>query len=92
MLGKMRTMLRVHDRERRIEDGSKSRRYRFPQHSAGCGALEKFVNQGLVGLGFFCGQAAEAREQRWGDADSDELLRFPGLGATDATGALQFRI
>ena len=60
--------------------------------SAWGGAFEEFVDQSLVRLGAFCGQAAETSQQRRGDAYGDELLGVAGLGPADAARALQLRV
>lgn len=54
------------------------------------GALEQFVNQGLVWLGLSGGQAAETSEQTGIDANRDELLGMAGFRTAYAAGALEF--
>jgi hypothetical protein len=60
--------------------------------SARGGAFQEFVNQSLIRLGSFRGEAAQTSEQRRGDADSDELLGVAGLGPADAARAFEFHV
>ena len=67
-------------------DGSRELR-----HALAGGAVEEFVDEGLVGFGLFGGEAAEAVEESGVDANGDELFGVGGFGAADAAGAFQFR-
>ena len=58
-------------------------------HALAGGAVEEFVDEGLVGLGLFGGEAAEAFEERGVDANGDELFGVGRFGAADAAGAFQ---
>lgn len=54
------------------------------------GPFQQFVDEGLVGLGLFGGEAAELRQQLWINTDGDELLSVTCSGPSDPPGALQF--
>ena len=52
--------------------------------------FQQFVDEGLIRLVLFGGEAAELGEQSWGDADGDELLGVTRSGPSDAAGTMQF--
>jgi hypothetical protein len=60
--------------------------------SAPCGALEKLVDEGLVGFRLLCSEAAKAREQWRSDTDGDELLGISRFGTADTARALKFLV
>jgi hypothetical protein len=52
-----------------------------------CGALEEFVDQGLIGLGLLGGEAAKLGEETRRNANGNELFGVAGTRAADAAGA-----
>jgi|ERR1700674_677170 len=53
------------------------------------GAFEELVDQSLIGLGLFGGEAAKLGEETRSDADGDELFGVAGPRPTDAAGVAE---
>lgn len=54
------------------------------------GALEQLMDESLVRLGLFCGEAAKAREEWRRDSDGDELFGISRFGTADTACSLEF--
>ena len=50
------------------------------------------MNEGLIGFGLFCGEAAELSEETRSDADGYELLGVSGFWPADAPGTAKLLI
>jgi hypothetical protein len=65
--------------------------FRIPV-SAPRGALEKLVDESLVGFGLLCSEAAKPCEEGRSNTDGDELLGISRFGTADAASALKIII
>jgi len=74
------------------EEPAGSRRYRERLGCFAGGAFEEFMNQGLIGFGLFCGQAAQLSQETRSDADGYELLGVSGFRPADAPGTAKLLI
>jgi hypothetical protein len=54
--------------------------------------LQEFMNVGLIRFGLFRGEAAQSRQQAWGNADGDELFGIARFWPANASRAFQLNV